>query len=123
MLAGAVDIWINHGNGWGLTAVFGSILVAFLFFFLEIRLLKTGPLARRFLLSGQTPPAEAHVAAGMAPGSKGRSLTRLNPSGLVEVEGRSLEALSRDGMIEEGAEVEIISDDSFRVLVRRARQG
>ncbi|MBN1404738.1 MAG: NfeD family protein [Opitutales bacterium] len=120
MFAAAVVVWSVHGSTWGIVALFGGIVLAGLFFVLEIRILKSGPFARRFVLSARTPAAKEHIAEGIASGAVGRTVTRLNPSGQVMVEGRMLEALSRDGLIEAGVEVRIVSDDSFRVVVRKA---
>jgi membrane-bound serine protease (ClpP class) len=119
LLGGSISVWVDHGSAWGMAALLGSGLASLLFFYLEIRLLRTSFLAKRFFLDRQTPPASAKSAAGIAAGTKGRALTRLNPSGLVMVAGRKLEAISRDGLIEAGVEVTVVADDPFRIEVRR----
>jgi len=121
MLAASIDVWIKHGSTWGILAVFGCLLAALIFFFIEIRLLKSGPIARRFRLNKQTAATSNKSAEGIGPESTGTAATRLNPTGLVLIDGKRLEAISRDGLIEEGAKIEVVSDDPFRLVVKRAR--
>jgi membrane-bound ClpP family serine protease len=86
-----------------------------------MRMLRKGPLAKFFYLGQNTPPTPSQSSGGIPVGTKGRCVTRMNPSGLVQLGGKRLEAISRDGLIEEGAEVELIGEDAFRIEVRRVR--
>jgi membrane-bound serine protease (ClpP class) len=113
------QVWAQHGATWGLASIVGTMLVGLVLFFLEVRLMRKGPLARWFFLDAKTPPTSSQSSGGIAPGTEGVAATRLNPSGLVLVQGRSLEAISRDGLIEEGAAVVVVGDDPFRIAVRR----
>jgi membrane-bound ClpP family serine protease len=119
-LVASIDVWAHHGATWGMAAIVGSMCVATALFFVEVRLMKSGPLARWFYLSQKTPPTPSRSAEGVAVGTKGVALTRLNPTGLVLIGEKRYEAISRDGMIEEGAAVAVSGDDPFRLVVRRA---
>lgn len=118
-LAASVDIWNAFGPMWGLAAILGSMAAGLGMFFLEVRLMRSGPLARWFYLSQKTPPTPSKSAEGIPAGTVATTATRLNPTGLILVNGKRLEAISRDGLIEEGAEVVIVNDDPFRVVVAR----
>jgi membrane-bound serine protease (ClpP class) len=102
-----------------MAAIFASIVVALLMLILEIHVLKSAPIARRLFLNRQTAPSKTTSAEGTVIGIKGTAATRLNPSGLVQIGDQRLEAISRDGMIEEGAQVQVVADDAFRIVVRR----
>jgi membrane-bound serine protease (ClpP class) len=119
-LIASVDIWSHYGSLWGLSAVVGSMCVGIILFFVEVRMMRKGPLARWFYLSQTTPPTSSQSAGGLPLGTKGTTLTRLNPTGLVMVNGKRLEAISRDGLIEENTDIVIVNDDPFRVAVKRA---
>lgn len=121
-LAASVDIWIALGSTWGMLAIIASMAVGLGMFFLEVRMMRKGPLARWFYLSQQTPPTSSKSAGGIPVGTTGKAFTRLNPTGLVLVGEKRLEAISRDGLIEEGTDVVIVNDDPFRVVVARAEQ-
>jgi membrane-bound ClpP family serine protease len=116
----SVDVWAHYGSTWGLVAVVGSLCIGIVMFFIEVKMLRSGPLARWFYLSQITPPTSSQSAGGLAAGTKGTALTRLNPTGLVLVGDKRLEAISRDGLIEEGVDIVIVNDEPFRVVVKRA---
>jgi membrane-bound serine protease (ClpP class) len=120
-LAASVDIWIAFGPIWGLLSIILSMAVGLGMFFLEVRLMRSGPLARWFYLSQKTPPTPSKSAEGIPVGTTGKAITRLNPTGLILVGEKRLEAISRDGLIDEGAEVTIVNDDPFRVVVTRKK--
>ena len=119
-LIASIDVWAHHGATWGMAAIAASMCVATTLFFVEVKMMKSGPLARWFYLSQKTPPTPSKSAEGVAAGACGVAATRLNPTGLVIVGGNRYEAISRDGLIEEGANITVVGDDPFRVVVKRA---
>ena len=44
-------------------------------------------------------------------------MTRLNPSGRVEIEGRTYEAQARDGFLEAGVAVTVLAHDNFKLII------
>jgi membrane-bound serine protease (ClpP class) len=70
-----------------------------------------------------TPPEAHEVAEGHGLdyliGSTGRALTALRPSGMVEFEGRRLDGVAEEGLIEPGSVVEAVLVRSGRVIVRK----
>ena len=116
----SVDIWINYGAFWGLVSMVGCLCVGLILFFIEVKMLRCGPLARWFYLSQTTPPTPSKSAENVKNGTKGTAATRLNPTGLVLIDGKRLEAISRDGLIEEGTAVVVVNDDPFRLVVKKS---
>jgi len=53
-------------------------------------------------------------------GSRGRVTTKLEPDGMVRIRGELWSAQSTEGTINEGEDVVIVSQDSLKLLVRRA---
>jgi len=62
----------------------------------------------------ESHPAVAHHLIGQF----GRALTPLRPSGLVDFEGRRMDALSEDGLIPSGALVRAVGFRSGQIVVR-----
>ena len=55
---------------------------------------------------------------GIAPGTKGVTVTRLAPAGKVQFEDEAVEAFSRDTVIEPGKEVEVCEVDGNKIFVK-----
>ena len=51
-------------------------------------------------------------------GKQGRSITRLNPSGVIEIEGKQYEAHAEINYIEKGKAVLVCSMDNFKINVK-----
>ena len=54
-------------------------------------------------------------------GMKGKAYTRLRPSGRIEIEGTIYDAFTRGNFIEEGTDVEVISDEGTSLKVKEAK--
>ena len=54
-------------------------------------------------------------------GSKGTTYTRLRPSGKIEIEGVIYDAFTRGNFIEEGVQVEVISDEGTSLKVKEVK--
>ena len=53
-------------------------------------------------------------------GMKGRTYTRLRPSGKIEIDGMIYDAFTRGNFIDEGIEIEVISDEGTSLKVKEA---
>ena len=62
-----------------------------------------------------TAPAEK----GIEVGSKGIATTRLAPGGRVQIGKNTIEAFTRDTIIEPGKEIEVISIDGHKIYVKQ----
>jgi len=106
----------------GATVFVGSIIACLILTVIEFKLFAKSKYGRRFFLSAsqRRGDGDAPEAAGSDSviGKTGQALTRLNPSGKIAIDGRSYEAWSRDGYLEAGAKVEVLSRDNFKLIVK-----
>ncbi len=104
----------------GTAVLFGSLVAALILTVIEFRYFAKTRYGQRFFLKhavvghSNTAKADASVI-----GQTGTTLTRLNPSGKIEVAGRTYEAFSQDGYIESGESVKIVSQDSFKLIIQK----
>lgn len=114
--------WIagaEFGAGAAVLTFVGSAVAIALLVFIEFKLLARTSLGSAFFLkssitghSNQPPAAESVI------GKEGITLTRLNPSGRVAIDGQSYEAYSQDGYIEADQPVRIASQDNFKLIIK-----
>lgn len=103
------------------SAVFlGSLFAALILTVIEFKIFANTKYGRRFFLrnavDGHSNTKEADDAIL---GKTGTTVTRLNPSGKIHVNGRNYEAFSQDGYIEAGESVKVISQDSFKLIIQK----
>ncbi len=97
-----------------------SILVGLVLVVLEFRLFAKTRFGKRFFLT-RTVEGGCHPAQAWEDmiGKCGKTLTRLNPSGRVEIEGHTYEAQARDGYLEAGVAVTVLSQDNFKLIIEK----
>lgn len=82
------------------------------------------PMGRRFLLNPEDDPALALdpelEALKTLVGRRGIARSKMMLSGLIEVEGRRLNAVSESEAVEPGEEIVVVRVDGVNVLVRKA---
>ena len=105
----------------GAAVVFLGTLVAIgLLAFLEFKLLANTPFGRKFFLKSAV---EGHTRAAVAEdsitGKQGVALTRLNPSGKVAIGTKTYEASSQDGYIERDEAIQVVAQDSFKLIIKK----
>ena len=124
-------IWCAYRGWWessqGLFWSFSSALLVGIPFFLLglLRLVETTRLGDRILLAA---PKQEDITPHLAElqhlqqmiGKQGRTLSMLNPGGMVSLEGERLHAFSEGMMIDSNEWVEVLEVRGARVLVRRA---
>ncbi|AWT60734.1 MAG: hypothetical protein DF168_01953 [Candidatus Moanabacter tarae] len=95
-----------------------SVVLSLLMFLLELKILSKSTFGQRFFLKSSLKETSNKVQAGQEIiGKQGRAQTRLNPTGMVEVDGIYYEAFSQSGLLEKGVTIEVISQDNFRLIV------
>lgn len=113
--AGMLYSWIA-----GVFVFIGGILLGLIMIFIEFKLFAKTALGKRFFLKssikGGSRPA---TSSKNLSGKSGVALTRLNPAGKVEIEGQTYEAHSRDGYLEAGDSIQVISQDSFKITIQK----
>ncbi len=91
-----------------------------------VQLWPRSPFAKYIFLTPPTEEETAPEASGIVLhhliGQFGRTLTPLRPSGLVDFEGKRLDALSEEGLIPSGSLVRAVQIRSGQVVVRAASE-
>ena len=112
----------EYGVFVGATVFVGSMVACLILTVVEFKLFAKSKYGRRFFLSGSQRRGDGDAPDAAEPdtviGKTGEALTRLNPSGKIAIDGRSYEAWSRDGYLEAGTKVEILSRDNFKLIVK-----
>lgn len=110
----------TYGIIGGCTVFFGTILLMTVLVFVEFKLLgKTSFGQKFFLKSSIDGHTRAAVAEDSVIGKQGTTLTRLNPSGKIAVEGKSYEAYSQDGYIERDQAIAVVAQDNFKLIIKK----
>ena len=110
----------TYGIIGGCTVFFGTILLMAVLVFVEFKLLgKTSFGQKFFLKSSIKGHTRAAVAKDSVIGKKGTTLTRLNPSGKIAVEGKSYEACSQDGYVERDQAIAVVAQDNFKLIIKK----
>ncbi|NCG09147.1 MAG: hypothetical protein GWO81_06220 [Verrucomicrobia bacterium] len=98
-----------------------SILVSLLLVVVEFRLFAKTRFGKRFFLSRTVEGKRRTAQSGEdLVGKSGLTLTRLNPSGRVEIEGHTYEAQARDGYLEAGVAITVLSQDNFKLIIEQS---
>lgn len=111
----------DYGAYGGALTFLGALVAVGLLVFIEFKLLAKSSLAKGFFLKNQVAghsnqePGEESII-----GKAGTTLTRLNPSGKVAIDGQSYEAYSQDGYIESGQPVIVAKRDSFKLIIKKS---
>ena len=110
----------EYGAGIGFLTFVGSAAAIAILVYIEFKLLARTSIGSAFFLKSSVTghsniaPAEVSIT-----GKKGNSLTRLNPSGKVAIDGRLYEAHSQDGYIEENQPIQVVAQDNFKLIIKK----
>ncbi|MEM8867698.1 MAG: NfeD family protein [Verrucomicrobiota bacterium] len=99
---------------------FAAVMGAFLLVLVELKLLANtkygGKLFLRASIDGHSNPPTADESII---GQTGKTLTRLNPSGMVSINGQKYEAFSQDGYVDRGQAITVLNRDNFRLIIQK----
>ncbi len=100
---------------WGVAAVGLSVLVAIV----AVRLVARSRLGRRLMLDDAGARDWKAAEAGLQDlvGRRGRSLTQLRPAGLAEIDGRRIDIVADNELIEADVGVRVCEVEGNRVVV------
>jgi membrane-bound ClpP family serine protease len=124
----ALSLWLAFSQSFelGLKFLIADFLLLPLIVSLALYLWPKTPVARRIFLR---PPAPDEIEVSHAGprldhlvGQYGRALTPLRLSGLVDFDGRKIDALSEDGLIDSGTLVLAVRVKSGQLVVRIAHE-
>ena len=99
----------------------GTVVAALFFSIIQFRYLVKTPLGRKLFLS-KTVEGHSNVeqTSDDLIGSSGQALTRLNPTGMVLIDGQKFEAHSEDGFIEQNQSVRVVARDNFKLIIQKS---
>jgi membrane-bound ClpP family serine protease len=110
----------GYGAIVGILVFLGTVVIGVIQVFIEFKLLEHTRMGKSFFLSGKIEHRHAPQATTDAIiGKTGESLTRLNPTGMVRIDGKNFEAHSNDGLIDPHQDVIVTAQDNFRLIVKK----
>lgn len=110
----------EFGAGAAIGTFLGSAVAIALLIYIEFKLLARTSLGGAFFLKSSVTghsnrtPAEASII-----GMEGTTLTRLNPSGKVAIDGQSYDAHSQDGYIDADQPIQVAGQDTFKLIIKK----
>ena len=123
MAGGCALAFGRFGAGGGLLATGAALALLGLALYAEFVLLPRTRFGRKLFVhstvhaTSQPPLAPAAEIVGKS----ALTLTRLAPSGYVEVDGKRYEAFSQSGHAGKGATLQVIGVDNFRLIVTQSK--
>ena len=115
--------WITaaqFGIGAAVLTFLGASIAISLLVFIEFKVLVRTSLGRGFFLKAKVT-GRSNQALGSADivGREGLALTRLNPSGIVKIDGQSYQAQSLNGYVDSGDSIRVRSQDNFKLIIQK----
>ena len=110
----------NYGAIAGILVFMGTVVLGVIMVFIEFKLLEHSRMGKSFFLSGKIEHRHAPQASpDEIIGKSGETLTRLNPTGMVRIDGKHYEAHSSDGLMDAHESVIVTAKDNFRLIVKK----
>ena len=98
-----------------------TVLAALLLAIVQFRYLIKTPMGKKlFLRTAVDGTSNVVEIRDDLIGASGRTLTRLNPTGMISVQGKQYEACSDDGFIEQNQTVRVVARDSFKLIIQKS---
>ena len=117
IVGGVIMSYHHHGTTVGNFTLLGTALISFLTIFI---VLKSGTWRKIMLqkdISGKVNVID-QTGAGVKIGDVGKTITRLNPIGKVEINGNYFEAQSLNKYIDQKTDIEVIKVLSNKLVVK-----
>lgn len=123
LLGAVVATFVSHGPAAGTTALVLVSAAGLGILRVWMKRFHRLPFTRRLILEETSGAGAAPAADAPPPGSRGRAVTPLVPSGRVEIDGRRHDALAEAASIEAGAAVAVVARSGASLLVREVGEG
>jgi len=119
-LVGAVFLaFRDYGLFGGAVALLGAVALSGGTLYVELVILPKTRLGRGLVLASEVTGKATIAADAALVGRSCEAVTALAPSGIVRIDGRRMEAFSRDGFIEAGETLVVHGIDNFRLIVSK----
>ncbi|QTN33333.1 NfeD family protein [Akkermansiaceae bacterium] len=120
LFTGCIVSFVILGPTEGMIAIAITILAAITLFYVQFKILPNTKFGRRFFLDDEISATSSAIGSEARDliGKDAESITVLSPSGYVMVGGKRYEAVSQSGQIPQGTILEIVSVNSFQLIVR-----
>lgn len=120
----AILVGSETGNVfYGILTMLGIAVVVVILVILQLKLMGRGPWRKKFYLEAASAgKSQEPVAGEEVIGKQGITVTRLTPSGVIEIEGKRIDAFSQSGFLEKGVAVMVEKIESFHVVVRKVEK-
>ncbi len=119
VIAATIVTHIDYGFWVAVAVFFGSGLLIFALIMIEFKLLKNTSLGSAFFLKDSVTGHTGPTTEVSLIGKEGVTLTRLNPSGRVTIEGKTYEASSQDGYIDAKQAITVVAQNNFKLKIRK----
>lgn len=121
LVVGATALGFSEYGVMGGISIFLAALISItVLIFVQFKYMATSRLGKGFFLShAVSGHSNKMLADPSINGKAGVAVTRLNPSGKVAIDEETYEAYSQDGYIESGDAVVVVSQDSFKLIIRK----
>lgn len=120
IIAACAVAYHNYGLQGAVATFIGAALLVCFTVLIELKILARYGLGQRLFLKSQSNGQLLDTTAqAKLIGKPATTLTKLGPTGLVDVEGKHYEAFSRDGHMPKGESLEVKAVENFRLVVGR----
>ncbi len=120
LLTGCILSFVTLGTTEGLIAISITFVAAILVFYIQFKILPQTRLGKRFFLNQEISGSSNSLKENTQDliGKTATSVTVLSPSGYVQVDGNSYEAVSQSGQIPINTPLLITAANSFQLTVK-----
>lgn len=110
-----------HSLTFGLWLLLAALAIGLLIFWLWLRYFPRSPIGRRMILEQDASAWHGHAANQGLLGQRGTTHTPLHPAGVVLIDGRRVDVVTRGEMIAAGCPVEVVEIEGNRIVVAPVR--
>lgn len=120
MIGACASAYIDYGAmGASVTFIF-CLIISIGMLVLELKIIPKTKFGQKFFHKGSNQAKSVERQAGdEIIGKEGETYTRLNPTGIVLIDGKQYEAFSQEGLLEKGASIRVVNQDAFRIIVEK----
>ncbi len=121
LLIASYMAYVDYGLFPATLVFFGTIFGSLILAIVQFRFLaKTSYGRKLFLRAAVEGRSHDEEGGDDVVGKPGQTLTRLNPTGMVSINGKSYEAFSQDGYIEKDESVRVVARDNFKLIIQKS---